>query len=258
MWQLTRAAGQDLAVLIVATLAVVLIQHGINLLNDVSDWRLGADSDKWNSWVRYHGEDLRVTAWHGGLSFVAGGLLGLGLLALTDRLWVLWLTAPLVGLGYLYNSGERPLSYTSAGEWVTGVCYGPGVVGGMWLAIGQPVDLSLLFATIAFGSLAVALLLSHQPPQIDTDRAAGKQSFAVRFGAARTMIAARVLFGVFIVTWAAACLSAGTDPFVVVALIAAAAWADWRILRANLGPKRVLLTATTLILVTVTAGLIAA
>jgi hypothetical protein len=35
---------------------------------------------------------------------------------------------------------------------------------------------------LAFASFAVARLLSHQPPQTATDRAAGKRSFAVRYG----------------------------------------------------------------------------
>ena len=256
VWQLTQATGADLAVLVAATVAVVLLQHGINLLNDVSDWRLGADAEKWTSWVRYHGQDLRKAVWHGALSFVAGGLLGLGLLLWTQRLWILLPAAPLVGLGYLYNSGRRPLSYTSAGEWVTGLCYGPGVVGGMWLLIGRPPDTALALAAVAFGSLAVSLLLSHQPPQIETDRAAGKHSFAVRFGAAQTVFAARALFGVFVVAWALAGVSAGTGLPALVALVAAAAWAGWRLRRVDLGPKRVLVSATTVIVVTAVAGFI--
>lgn len=254
VWQLSHATGRDLAVLILATLAVVLLQHAINLWNDVSDWRLGADREKWDSWVRYHRENLQTAKWHGGLSFIAGGLLGLSLLIATDRLWLLFIALPLVALGYRYNSGKRPLSYTWAGEWVTGLCYGPGVVGCLWLLIGQPANIPMLSGTLAFGSLAMALLLSHQPPQIETDRAAGKHSFAVRFGAETTRRVARGLFAVFIVAWAAASYSAGSSVPGLAVLTAAALWAAWALIKPGLGPKRVLVAASGVVLVSIVAG----
>ena len=190
-----------LTALLAATLAVVLLQHGINLLNDVSDWRLGADVEKYDSWVRYHHARPRDAAVHGVLSLVAGALLGLGVLLVTGQLWILAFAAPLVVLGYLYNAGRRPLSYTRLGEWVTGLCYGPGVYGCLWLLTGQPLDAGVLAGMLAFAALAVALLLSHQPPQIDTDRAAGKNSFAVRYGVATTERSAVGLYLIFLVAF---------------------------------------------------------
>lgn len=187
-----------LTALLLATLAVVLLQHGINLLNDVSDWRLGADVEKHDSWVRYHHARPRDAAVHGVLSLVAGALLGLGVLLVTGQLWILAFAAPLVVLGYLYNAGRRPLSYTRLGEWVTGLCYGPGVYGCLWLLTGQPLDVGVLSGMLAFAALAVALLLSHQPPQIDTDRAAGKNSFAVRYGVVATQRSAVGLYLIFL------------------------------------------------------------
>lgn len=237
--------------LITATTAVIFLQHGINLLNDVSDWRLGADEEKWNSWVRYHHGKLQTAAWHGRLSFLAGGLLGLGTLIQTGRLWILLFALPMVALGYLYNSGKRPLSYTWAGEWVTGLCYGPGVVGGLWLLIGRPAGAVMALAAIAFGALAVALLLSHQPPQIDTDRAAGKHSFAVRFGAPRTLSVSRILFGVFVLAWGLASFITGASGLGLGLLVAAAAWAGWALIQPGLGPKKVLVAASAIVLVSV-------
>ncbi len=234
--------------LALATLAVVLVQHAINLFNDAADWRLGADVEKYDSWVRVHGQRPGVAMVHGGLSLLAGGLLGLGVLWQQGQLWILSIALPMVGLGYLYNAGSRPLSYTHLGEWVTGICYGPGVFGCLWLVAGLDPGAAMLAGMVAFAALAVALLLSHQPPQIETDRHAGKLSFAVRFGAARAVLAARMLFAVFATALCAGMLISappiavsglGLLALVMIALLAKGA----------VDPKRILLPASGFVVV---------
>ncbi len=200
MWLLVQPEGKAQIGLLVATFAVVLAQHAINLLNDVADWKLGADVEKWDSWVRFHDENLGVATRHGWISFVAGGLLGLVTLVWLEKLWILLIALPLVGLGYLYNSGQKPLSYSRAGEWVTALCYG-GVFGCLWLVASQELGNTIILGSLSFGSLAVALLLAHQPDQIDTDRRVNKRTFAVRFGAKKTYQAVRILFLIFFITW---------------------------------------------------------
>ena len=193
--------GNNTASLALATLAVVFLQHAINLLNDASDWVLGADTEKLNSWVRFHHEDPGTARAHGWTSFLLGGLLGLAVLILAEKLWILFIATPLLVLGYLYNSGPRPLSYTYLGEWVTGICYGPGVFGCLWLLGSESFDVRAIAGSIAFAALAACLLLSHQPPQIETDRRAGKQSFAVRYGERRTRQWVTILLVVFLVSF---------------------------------------------------------
>lgn len=194
VWLLAETAFSVTA-LCVATLAVVLIQHGINLLNDAKDWQLGADTYKYDSWVRAHGGSTTVAFYHGLLSLLAGAVLGLGVLWSTRQLWVLGFALPLAVLGVLYNAGKRPLSYTAAGEWATALCYG-GVFAGLWFVADQPLGWSALLGTLAFAAFATALLFSHQPPQIETDRQAGKHSFAVRHGADSTYRIASLLWSV--------------------------------------------------------------
>lgn len=243
VWQLTGASGSAAHALLFATLAVVLLQHSINVLNDVSDWRLGADAEKWDSWVRAHDGNLALASLHGWLSFLLGGLLGLSVLVQSGKLWILLIALPMVGLGYLYNSGKRPLSYTRMGEWVTGLCYGPGVVGCLWLLVGSPVNVTSVLAMAAFAALSVALLFSHQPPQIESDRQAGKHSFAVRFGAEQTYIASRLLLVIFFV-----CYGLGLAERSGLVLLAAYAFvavlATLFILRTQPNPKKILLLAT--------------
>jgi 1,4-dihydroxy-2-naphthoate octaprenyltransferase len=183
---------------------------------------------------------------HGLLSLLAGGLVGLAVLWQQQQWWILLIAVPMVGLGYLYNAGERPLSYTHLGEWVTGICYGPGVFGCLWLVGGLAPGVAMLAGMIAFAALAVALLLSHQPPQIETDRRAGKRSFAVRFGERRTLFVARLLFVVFLVSLTIA-MPGSALPSKVAIAACAAGLGIW-MARGRLNPKRILLGASAFIL----------
>ena len=89
VWLLaTQRDAQQLLWLVLATVAVVLLQHTINLLNDVSDWKLGADSEKYDSWVRFHHHDTRVASMHGWISFVLGGVLGIAGIIQGQDLWI--------------------------------------------------------------------------------------------------------------------------------------------------------------------------
>jgi 1,4-dihydroxy-2-naphthoate octaprenyltransferase len=250
VWLFTGAQGRTLAGVALATLAVVLLQHAINVLNDVSDWRLGADIEKHNSWVRFHGETPRAAAAHGYTSLALGALLGLAVLIATGKTWIAPAAAPLVLLGYFYNSGRRPLSYTHLGEWVTGLCYGPGVFGGLWLlAANRPLSVAL-YGSLAFFALSVALLLSHQPPQIDTDRKAGKLSFAVRYGARRTYLGAKLLFLLFLLGFGLALANAVASPVVCLAYATAAVIVGGLFLWQQPSPRRLLPSASVLVLST--------
>ncbi len=246
VWQLSGSSGNTSRALWLATIAVVLLQHAINVLNDVSDWRLGADGEKWDSWVRAHHGNLAVASAHGWISFLGGGFLGLGVLLNSGRLWILAIALPMVGLGYLYNSGARPLSYTRMGEWVTGLCYGPGVVGCLWLLTGVPLDLVSILAMTAFAALSVALLFSHQPPQIDSDRQAGKHSFAVRFGADKTYAAARLLLTVFYVTYGLG-LAARSGGLLLAVYVLATVVASALMLRRQPNPRLILIQAALIV-----------
>ncbi len=234
--------------LIFSTLAVVLLQHAINLFNDVSDWNLGADTEKMDSWVRVHNGNTRPVSIHALISFFSGGILGLSVLIIGDKLWLVFIALPLIGLGYLYNAGKSPLSYTWMGEWVTGICYGPGVFGCLWFVAGQNFDLTALSGMLAFAALAVSLLLSHQPPQIKTDRQAGKKSFCVRFGKQKTCQVSVLLFTIALLLISAG-LSIGHSAhyFLATAFFLTIIFGIY-LSKVGPNPKRVLILSSTLLL----------
>ncbi len=237
--------------LIFSTFAVVLLQHAINLFNDVSDWKLGADTEKMDSWVRLHNGNTRPVTIHALISFSLGGLIGLSVLIIGSKLWIVFIALPLIALGYLYNAGKTPLSYNWMGEWVTGLCYGPGVFGCLWFVAGLEYNLSALMGMLAFATLAVSLLLSHQPPQIETDRQVGKKSFAVRYGKQKTHQVSVFLFTValfLIGTGISINYSIPYLQYVCFTLIFISSIYLWKV---GPTPKRILLLSSTILLLSI-------
>jgi len=237
--------------LIFATLAVVLLQHAINLFNDVSDWSLGADTEKMDSWVRVHHGNTRPVTIHALISFFIGGLIGLSLLIIGSQLWILIIALPLIGLGYLYNAGESPLSYTWMGEWVTAVCYGPGVFGCLWFVAGQDFNLSAIMGMLAFAALATSLLLSHQPPQIETDRRVGKKSFGVRYGEQRTYQVSVFLFTIALLLIGTAISINNKNTYLQYGTFSLILIFSLYLSKAGPNPKKVLLLSSTILLLNV-------
>jgi 1,4-dihydroxy-2-naphthoate octaprenyltransferase len=189
--------------------------------------------------------------WHGWISFLLGGLLGLSVLVLADKLWILFFATPMLILGYLYNSGPRPLSYTFLGEWVTGLCYGPGVFGCLWLLGGGSIDIRAVMGMTAFAALAMCLLLSHQPAQIETDRQAGKQSFAVRYGTQRTRQVVYLLFVIFLTAFGIALLRTAGNGFTLLVYAATALLALSHVSRRPVKPVTILIPSTLVLLASI-------
>ncbi len=199
--------ASGVAVIGAATAGVVLLQHAVNLHNDVTDGRRGADEEKRTSWVRFHRSERAARA-HGLASATAGVVVGLASLGWAGKTWIAGTAAPFVVLGILYNGGRRPLSYDRYAEWVTALCYGPGVFGSLWL-LARPPSVAALFGAAAYGALAAAVLLAHQPPQRHTDARAGKRTYAVRHGPERTRRAAIALFAAALIAHLGATVAAG-------------------------------------------------
>ena len=237
--------------LIFSTLAVVLLQHAINLFNDVSDWNLGADTEKADSWIRVHNGNTRPVTVHALISFFSGGIIGLSVLIVGDKLWLVFIALPLIGLGYLYNAGKSPLSYNWMGEWVTGVCYGPGVFGCLWLVAGLELNLSAVMGMLAFAALAVSLLLSHQPPQFETDKQVGKKSFCVRYGIQKTRQVYVLLFTIALLLIGAGLSINHSIPYLQYGSFSLVMIFSIYLFKVGPNPKRVLLLSSTILLLSI-------
>jgi 1,4-dihydroxy-2-naphthoate octaprenyltransferase len=118
-------------------------------------------------------------------------------------------------------------------------------------------SLAVIPGSLAFFSLAVALLLSHQPPQITTDRQAGKRSFAVRFGARLTRQTARLLYLAFLLSFAVVVWQAGLGNLALTVCGIGAGVSGLLVLQSRPSPRLILAGATLVVLATLLAGLAA-
>jgi 1,4-dihydroxy-2-naphthoate polyprenyltransferase len=189
-----RSGAIDAQVAGLALAAALLMQVVTNLQNDVGHTlRVGAAA------AAAHPGLPRATAqgWLGvrelrfaiALAALLAAAAGLALVAL--RGW------PVLAIGLIslaaalaYMGGPRPIAYTPLGEATVFVFFGPVAVGGTdWLLTGG-VTVQALAAGAAIGALAAAALAINNRRDLEHDRAVGRRSFAVLFGAA----AARRLF----------------------------------------------------------------
>jgi 1,4-dihydroxy-2-naphthoate octaprenyltransferase len=168
-----------------ATMACsLLIQIGTNFANDYYDFRKGADT----------GERLgptRVT--QSGIFTPRQVLLATGYtfsLALFVGAYLVWVGgAPIVAVGLLsilcgigYTGGPFPLGYHGLGDLFVFIFFGLIAVAGTFYLQTGTISAHAVLASIPVGLLCTNILVVNNLRDIDTDRAAGKRTLAVRIG----------------------------------------------------------------------------
>lgn len=168
-----------------ALLGALLIQVGTNLANDVFDFKRGAD-------VTGRLGPLRVTqagfltpgqVMAGmGLTFGLAMLLGVYLVAVGG--WPILLVGLLsVASGIAYTGGPFPLGYNGLGDLFVFIFFGFAAVCGTYYVQAGTVSAAALWAAVPIGALTTNILVVNNLRDIDTDRAVGKMTLAVRLGA---------------------------------------------------------------------------
>lgn len=175
-----------------ALLGALLIQIGTNLANDYYDHRRGADSPQRLGPPRASASGLlapRHVLLAALASFALASLAGLYLILHAG--WPI-LVIGLASLlsGYAYTGGPYPLAYHGWGDLFVLVFFGPVAVTGTYYvqALAWPVPHGVLMSGLGLGALATAVLVVNNLRDIDTDRAAGKRTLAVRLGRRGTQI----------------------------------------------------------------------
>lgn len=169
-----------------AALAALLIQAATNLHNDAADFLRGGDTPSRvgpqrvtaNGWAT--AETVIRAAW---VSFAGAALCGLYVV------WVGGWPLLLVGVvsilaGWSYTGGPRPIAYTPLGEVFVLLFFGLAAVMGTYWLHAQALSWTSLWAALAVGAPAAAVLLVNNTRDTDNDRLAGRRTLPVIAGPA--------------------------------------------------------------------------
>ena len=188
-WRDTRSI--DIGLVVAAFLVLFLVEVGKNAVNDLYDFRSGADTAVLpNERTPYSGgkrvlidhllieRDLVVIAW---IAFALAGVLGFVIVfGRHPLLLLLGATAALVSV--LYSMPPVQLSYRGLGELAVAAVYGPGIVLGSVLLFGGRITAETIGASIILGILIAVVLLTNELPDERADGVAGKRTLVVRMG----------------------------------------------------------------------------
>ncbi len=179
------AAQVRIAPFIAALAAAILIQVGTNYFNDYADFRAGADTPARLGPRRLASSGLatpRAVLLAALIAFGGAGLIGVYLVMVGG--WPILVIGMLsIVCGFAYTGGPWPLAYVGLGDLFVFVFFG--VVAVLGSAYLQSDDLTsgAILASLPVGCLVTAILVVNNLRDIETDRAAGKRTLAVRLGA---------------------------------------------------------------------------
>jgi len=187
-------AGPALA----ALLGALAIQIGTNFANDLYDFGKGADAGPRLGPPRVLALGwLRVDQVRRAMMVAFGASILCGLYLTAAAGW------PVVAIGVLsiaagigYTKGRWALAYHGAGDAAVFFFFGFVAVAGTYFVQARMVTPLAYWVSVPVGALCTAILVVNNVRDLDTDRAAGKRTLAVRLGRGGTRIEYAALFAV--------------------------------------------------------------
>jgi 1,4-dihydroxy-2-naphthoate octaprenyltransferase len=183
---------------LVALICALGIQVATNFINEIYDFRKGADTAERLGPTRtvaagIISEKKMITV----SASLAGAVFLLGLYLVSIAGWpilVIGLLSLLFAWGY--TGGPYPIAYSGLGDFFVFLFFGLVAVGGTYYVQAQTLTLPILLAAVAPGAFSVNILLVNNIRDIVTDRKVGKMTLPARIGgdwARRLYIALTVL-----------------------------------------------------------------
>ncbi len=197
----------------------VALQVGVNYANDYSDGVRGVDKDRRGP-VRLTASGLKAPAAVKRAAFLALAVAAAAgvALALVVNPWMLAVGAASIAAAALYSGGPKPYASAGMGELMVFVFFGLVATCGSAYVHLERVPWLAVAASVPVGLLACAILLVNNLRDIESDRATGKRTLAVRIGADRTV---RLYRATVFVSLAMVAVIALEAPMAMIALVAA-------------------------------------
>jgi 1,4-dihydroxy-2-naphthoate octaprenyltransferase len=169
-----------------AAVVALSLQVGVNYANDYSDGVRGTDAERRGP--------LRLTATGlasptavrnaAAISFGIAAVVG-AVLSLVVNPWLLLIGAAALVAAVTYTGGPRPYGYVGLGEVMVLVFFGfVATVGSAYVQHATLPGVAWI-AALAVGLPACGILLANNVRDVNSDRATGKRTIAVRIGARR-------------------------------------------------------------------------
>ncbi|MBP1694731.1 MAG: 1,4-dihydroxy-2-naphthoate polyprenyltransferase [Chloroflexi bacterium] len=165
-------------------LAALLLQIGANLANDVFDFHRGADTAERLGPTRVTQAGLlapRQVTMGMWVCFGLAALLGV-YLTLVSGWPVVLIGLASIAAAIAYTGGPFPLGYYGLGDLTVFIFFGLAAVCGTYYIQALKFSWLALWSSLPMGFLITAILVVNNLRDIDTDRAAGKHTLAVRLG----------------------------------------------------------------------------
>jgi 1,4-dihydroxy-2-naphthoate octaprenyltransferase len=194
----TAAAGRFIAWRFACALLVgVAIQVAVNYANDYFDGTKGIDSETRVGPRRAvaaglvtPGQMKRAIS----LALLAACIPGIAL-ALVIEPWLIAVGVACIGAALGYSGGPRPYGALGLGELFVFVFFGlVATIGSAYVQV-ERLQAEAVAAAVPVGLLAVAILVVNNLRDIDTDRAAGKITLAVRLGSRTRLLYELLIWG---------------------------------------------------------------
>lgn len=171
-----------------ALLAALLLQIGANLANDVFDFHRGADAKGRLGPMRVTQAGLltprqvMIGMW---FCFGLAAVLGV-YLAIAGGWPVIVIGLASILAAIAYTGGPFPLGYNGLGDIFVFIFFGLVAVCGTYYVQALQITWLAVWCALPMGFLITAILVVNNLRDIDSDRAAGKRTLAVRLGATGT------------------------------------------------------------------------
>ena len=196
-------AGWSLAV--AAYAAIFLVEAGKNAVNDLYDFRSGADSavlpderSPFSGGKRTLVDGVLTEddlVWIAGVAFALAGFVGIEVARHSDvRLLLLGGIAAAISI--LYVMPPVKLAYRGLGELAVALIYGPGILLGAVLVQGAGLTREMFAASCTLGLLIALVLLVNEIPDARADASASKRTLVVRLGREGTESLMALLFAI--------------------------------------------------------------
>ncbi len=169
---------------LVALICALGIQVATNFINEIYDFRKGADTAERLGPTRTVAAGIisektmiRVSA------LLVGTVFLLGLYLVYTSGWPILVVGLLSLLfAWAYTGGPYPIAYSGLGDFFVFVFFGLVAVGGTYYVQADALSLPVLLAAVAPGAFSVNILLVNNIRDIATDRTVGKMTLPARIG----------------------------------------------------------------------------